>query len=296
MKHILTLSTLVCALTLQAQTNAYIKLHDSHKRHPRVESITFGGDVPTAATYDAIYGHGAVIENPWVAYRVYMDHRQSLDLYVKATPRLELEQTGFYTTPEQLKQGYGCDVLWAGKSVGAGSFRGWADGATQTIDSVASRTQRVVSPSTVEVTDEAWIYNGHPVNMTQLYTISPDSRVLDVEIFLSGHQPGDLFATGVQKLETHHDGFILPTGLAASWGANVPDKGHPELVEEVGLGIEIDPSYIVETREDELNYLFVVRPDVDGCIRYRVIATGSRQKEGPSNAAQWLKYIKTKKY
>ncbi|MDE5870817.1 MAG: DUF4861 domain-containing protein, partial [Muribaculaceae bacterium] len=58
-----------------AQTDAYIKLRDEKKTHPRIESITFPGDANTRYMYDAIYGHGAVIENPCVAYRVYMDTR-----------------------------------------------------------------------------------------------------------------------------------------------------------------------------------------------------------------------------
>ena len=86
------------AFCVNAQTDAYIKLHDKNAKHPRILSITYPGDANTLDMYNSIYGHGAVIENPWVAYRVYMDNRQSLDLYVKQTPQLELDVTGFYTT------------------------------------------------------------------------------------------------------------------------------------------------------------------------------------------------------
>lgn len=279
------------ALQLSAQTDAYIKLHDSHNRHPRIDSVTFPGDSDWLAAYDAIYGHGAVIENPWVAYRIYMDNRQSLDLYVKATPRLELDVTGFYTTPEQMGQGFGCDVLWAGKSIAAGSFRGWRNGETVTIDTVASRGQRVMDCRTVQVEDSAWIYNGHPIQMTQRYSVRPDSRDLFVEIRLDGYKPGDVFCTGVQKLECNLDGFVRPEGIAGSWGTNVPDKNHPELVETVGLGIVVNPDNVVSTLEDELNYLVFVKPDSEGVIRYRVLACGGREKNGFANSREWFEYI-----
>lgn len=279
-----------------AQTDAYIKLRDEKKTHPRIEAITFPGDANTRYMYDAIYGHGAVIENPWVAYRVYMDNRQSLDLYVKQTPQIELDVTGFYTTPTQLNEGYGIDVLWAGKSIAAGSFRGLQNGVPVTIDTVASRTQKVLDDHTVQVIDKDWIHNGHPIQMTQTYSVIPNSRDLFVEIKLDGYLPDEIFCTGIQKLETDNQGFINAEGRAASWGSNIPDKSHPEIVEQVGLGIIVDPANVVSTEESDLNYLVKVRPDNEGVIRYRVIACGDREKNGFTGYSDWSKYIKSLKY
>lgn len=287
--------TIALSLPAMAQTDAYIKLRDEKKTHPRVDAITFPGDANNRWMYDAIYGHGAVIENPWVAYRVYMDNRQSLDLYVKQTPQIELDVTGFYTTPEQLAQGYGIDVLWAGKSIAAGSFRGWNGSEPMTIDTVAARTQKVLDKSTIQVIDKDWIHNGHPIQMTQTYSVKPDSRDLFVEIQLEGYQPDEVFCTGIQKLENYNEGFINADGRAASWGSNIPDKGHPEVVEQVGLGIIVDPANVLSTQESDLNYLVLVRPDSEGKIRYRVIAAGDREKSGFKSFKEWSDYIKSLK-
>lgn len=287
--------TIALSLPAMAQTDAYIKLRDEKKTHPRVDAISFPGDANNRWMYDAIYGHGAVIENPWVAYRVYMDNRQSLDLYVKQTPQIELDVTGFYTTPEQLAQGYGIDVLWAGKSIAAGSFRGWNGSEPMTIDTVAARTQKVLDKSTIQVIDKDWIHNGHPIQMTQTYSVKPDSRDLFVEIHLEGYQPDEVFCTGIQKLENYNEGFINTDGRAASWGSNIPDKGHPEVVEQVGLGIIVDPANVISTQESDLNYLVLVRPDSEGKIRYRVIAAGDREKSGFKSFKEWSDYIKSLK-
>ena len=281
----------VSCFTVFSQTDAYIKLYDHNNKHPRIVSITYPGDANTREMYNSIYGHGAVIENPWVAYRVYMDNRQSLDLYVKQTPQLELDVTGFYTTPQQLEEGYGCDVLWAGQSVGAGSFRGFTDQPV-TIDTVATRTQTVINNFTVEVVDKDWIFNGHPIQMTQTYSVLPDSRDLMVEIQLEGYTPEDIFATGIQKLETDNVGFIQPDGIAASWGSNVPNKKQPELIEEVGLAIQVNPENIIESREDEINYLYLLKPDKNGKITYKVIASGNREKDGFKDSSSWFSYIR----
>lgn len=295
-KHILALLLPLAGIAASAQTDAYIKLRDSKNKHPRILSVTFPGNADNLEMYNSIYGHGAVIENPWVAYRVYMDNRQSLDLYAKQRPQLELDVTGFYTTRDQLAQGYGCDILWAGKSVAAGSFRGWDGKAPLTIDKVEARTQSVLNDSTVTVHDKAWQYNGHAVDMLQTYSVSGADRGLDVVIKLDGYKPDDIFCTGIQKLESNNQGMVSPEGWAVSWGENVPDKGGaPDLVEGVGLAIVVDPANVVSTLEDDLNYLVLVRPDEQGTIRYRVIACGTREADGFRSFDQWKKYVTSSK-
>ncbi|MCM1504447.1 MAG: DUF4861 domain-containing protein [Muribaculum sp.] len=286
------ISTFLGCSLLHAQTDAYLKLNDIAGKHPRIESVTFPGDANLLDMYNSIYGHGAVIENPWVAYRVYMDNRQSLDLYVKQTPKLELESTGFYTTPEQLNQGYGCDVLWAGASIGAGSFRGWHEDSPATIDTVASRTQTILNDSTVRIIDRDWLYNGHKIQMSQTYSVCSDSRDLLVEIKLDGNLPGDIFCTGIQKLESDNIGFLDTIGIAGSWGTNIPDKNHPQWSETVGLGIIVNPENVAGVKEDDLNYLIFLKPDTDGIIRYKVISCGTRESSGFKTADRWFSHIK----
>ncbi len=292
MKRIIsTLTIIFTVVFINAQTDAYLKLNDQSGKHPRIESVTFPGYADLLDMYNSIYGHGAVIENPWVAYRIYMDNRQSLDLYVKQTPKLELETTGFYTTPELLGQGYGCDVLWAGGSIGAGSFRGWLDNAPSTIDSVASRTQTVLNDSTVRVIDRDWMYNGHPIQLYQTYSVRSDIRDLFVEIKLEGFHPSDIFCTGIQKLELDNSGFVTAFGSAASWGTNIPDKNHPEWSETVGLGIVVAPENVMSVKEDDLNYLILLRPTAEGIIRYKVVSCGTRETNGVKTAKQWFNSI-----
>ena len=138
--------------------------------------------------------------------------------------------------------------------------------ALYTIDEVTARTQTVTSPQTVEVTDSAWRFNGHDIDMTQIYSVNGESDILTVTVRLDGHKPEDLFCTGIQKLESGNSGFIDGQGYAAAFGQNVPDKSRPEMVETVGLGIKVNPENIVKAYEDDLNYVFVVRPDSDGLI------------------------------
>ena len=170
----ITLSDADAPRSYPRETRAYLKLHDEKGKHPEVKSITYPGNADLLDMYNSIYGHGAVFESRLAAFRIYMDNRQSIDLYGKTSYRLEMDSTGFYTTPEQLAQGYGCDILWAGQSVGAGSFRGYQNDKPCYIDTVAWRRQTILANgpvrTVVEVADDGWIYHGQTLHMTQRYT------------------------------------------------------------------------------------------------------------------------------
>lgn len=281
--------------TYPAGTHAYIKLYDRKEKYPKVRSISYPGDANLLDMYNSIYGHGAVFENEHMAYRIYMDNRQSIDLYGKKYPRLEMETTGFYTTPEQLQQGYGCDVLWAGQAIGAGSFRGY-QGKPCYIDTVAWRQQSIIADgpvrSIVEVTDKEWIYNGRALDMTQRYTIYAGRRDVEVDILINGAPATETYCTGIQKLESEHTGFLQEDGLAGSWGNNIPEKGTPEHNEWVGLGLHSDSTYRQAVIDDQINYLTLLRTDAEGRIRYHIATCAERENGGFKTAEAWFAFLK----
>lgn len=277
-------------------TNAYIKLNDKNKKYPKISAITYPGDVDNRQMYNSIYGHGAVLEGMYNAIRIYMDNRQSIDLYSKNRPQLELETTGFYTTAEQLADGYGRDILWAGTSVAMGSFRGWIDNAPATIDSVATRGQRLVTTgplrSVIEVEDRGWSYYGTSIDMRQRYTIYKGHRDYEVEVTVSGARRGSIFATGIQKIMNDNEGFISNNGLAGSWGNNLPDKNMPQLTDTLGLGVSVSAPYLVKTLEDDVNYLTLITPDSNNKIRYAITATALRDETSVRTSKEWFEYLR----
>lgn len=295
-KAAVTLSEEPSTKTYEPLTYAYIKLRDEKKKYPKVTAVEFPGDADTRTMYNSIYGHGAVMEGLYNAIRIYMDNRQSIDIYGKNKPQLEMDVTGFYTTPEQLAQGYGHDILWAGKSVAAGSFRGYQNAAPCYVDTVEARGQRVIVTgpvrSIVEVTDRGWTYNGRRHDMTQRYTLWAGHRDYDVDINVKGVNEADRFTTGVQKMESDNTGYVNPDGLAGCWGSNIPEKKYPDLVEWVGLGVSVAPEYLGGVTEDDVNYLTFLRPDSEGYMRYGVNLASVREEGGFKDAASWNNHLK----
>lgn len=279
----------------EPRVHAHIKLFDSKQQYPEVKSVTYPGHVPPLDTYNSIYGHGALFESERVGFRVYMDHRQSIDIYGKQTPQLELDRTNFYSTADDLKNGLGCDVLWAGQSVGLGSFRGFVDEAPTYVDSVTFRGQtvRAAGPvrTVVDVLDSDWFYQGKNVQMVQRYILYAGHRDVTVLIRLSGTQAGDRFCTGVQKLETNNEGWAWPDGLVGSWGTNVPDKADPDHSEGVGLGVCVPRRNLAGMKEDDNNYLCLLKPDQAGYITYDLTFYSSLESGGFTSCEEWLDYL-----
>ncbi len=296
--YCLLLIAAVFATQTKAQTYAQMMVWDSHERHPKVWEIEFVGDDEAIATYDAVYGHGAMMENESYALRVYMDHRQSVDLYGKRHKEPELAVTDFYTTEEQLAEGYGEDILYVGSSIGAGSLRGW-DGKEPTfVEPVKARGQRVVcegpDSAVVEVWDRDWtLPTGETVQMLQRYTMRRGERATQIDVWLDGCSDETLFVTGVQKLEQGNEGIMLPErGLVASWGTNEPEKGEkPGVMETLGLAVVVPQEFLSEQREDELNYLCLIHPVAGHICYYLLVAPDMEQEGGFHSAEDWFQWL-----
>lgn len=279
-----------------AQVHAHMKLWDRKYRYPRVNSIEFKGDVPQLASYDAVYGHGAMWENEWIGFRVYVDYRQSVDLYGKKKPQMELDSINFYSNRDFMAKGFGEDILYVGPSIGAGSFRGYVDGKPTYVEKVSARGQRVLNegPDTaiVEIYARDWQYQGKTLQFRQRFTALRGKREVQVDVWLEGCSDRDVFCTGVQKLESDNEGYTDRRGVVASWGSNIPDKAQKDLVERLGMAVRVDRQNLVEVREDDLNYLCLVHP-VRGHIRYFLAAASDMQeRNGYHSSREWFGWVR----
>lgn len=238
-------------------TDAILRLRDERRRHPEICTVSFPGHTVWRHAYDAVYSHGVIIENPWVALRIYMNQGHGVDAYLKQTPGLECRQTGFYTDSIGRSRGLGADVLYVGASIGAGSFRGFDGGGAVTLDSVQSRTMTVVNDSTVTVEVRGWHFNGHDIDMRQTFTAHSASPTVDVAVTVDGAQPGDRFCTGVQKLAVDGTGGFDRGAVTAAFsrGSNAPDSKRPDILEAVAL--KVASAQASATVETPLDYLIV---------------------------------------
>lgn len=161
-RHVITLSKDLPQETYEPQVYAELmltnkKIKEENKQDLYISQLTVdNGTNP----YWMLHHHGAAFENEQVAYRIYFDHRQTVDIYGKYRKGLELRQTQFYPDAEQKANGFGDDVLWVGQTLGLGTLRGWDGSKPLMLTDVAHRSQRIVARgplrTIVEVKDEGW--------------------------------------------------------------------------------------------------------------------------------------------
>lgn len=282
-----------------AKVYAQMKLNDKGKKNPQIQYLSVPGTTPTKEIYSALYHHGPAFESELVAYRIYFDNRQSIDIYGKKLQQLELAKSEYYSSPELRKQGYGNDVLWAGQTVSVGSFRGWENNEPQYINKVSLRSEGILAygpvRTVIEVDDRNWEYQGKVLNMKQHYILYAGHRDLQVKAFFKEPEVKEnTFCTGVMKVEENNVGFLQADGLTGSWGTNLPEKtdtiNNPR--ETVGLGVCVPKRYVNKTVENASNYLVVMDTDNSQSLSYHLTFCAVKEDKGYKESNEWFAYLR----
>lgn len=272
------------------------KIKESNKQDLYISQLVVDRGVNP---YSMLHHHGAAFENELVAYRIYFDHRQTVDIYGKYKKGLELRQTQFYPDKSQAAAGYGDDVLWVGNTLGVGTLRGWDGKLPTMIADVEHRGQRIVARgplrTIVEVKDDQWRprADSKPTDMVTYYTLYAGRRDCKVDVHF-GREVDDLqFATGIINVKNsveHSD----HQGLRGCWGTDWPvsekdSAGHKR--ETVGLGICL-PKYNVvkELSADKDNYPFVVKA-IGQRLSYHITFGSDNEGFGYHSAKEWFAYL-----
>jgi len=275
------------------------KVKESNKQNLYISHLTVDNG---ANPYWMIHHHGAAFENELVAYRIYFDHRQTVDIYGKYHKGLELRQTQFYPDNGQKAKGFGDDVLWVGSTLGAGTLRGWDGKQPTMLTDVEHRTQRIIARgpirTIVEVKDEGWTPQPgmEPVDMTATYTLYATHRDCHVDVKFNKDVEAYKFATGIINVKNSTE-YSDNKGLRGCWGTDWPvsekdSAGHKR--ETVGLGIYIPQKHIVnEEPANKDNYAFVVKACRCGKLSYRITFASDNEDFGYHSDKEWYEFLKT---
>lgn len=266
------------------------KVKEKNKHDNFLQSITVRGDCGNS--YNLLHHHGVAFESELNGIRIYFDKRQTPDLYGKFHKQLEIQQTQFYTQPDQKTQGYGDDVLWVGNTFGLGALRGWDGQQPTMIDPVKSRTQRIIAygplRTIVEVIDQGW----QDVNMTLRYTQYAGHRDTDVDIFFNRDVSDMRFSTGVINVKGSME-YSDHKGLRGCWGTDYPSTDTINWKREtVGLAILIPREYMVnEQRANKDNYAFVIKAK-ETSLSYKIAYCSDNEDFGMHSAKEWFEWMR----
>lgn len=246
-------------------------------------------------TYTILQHHGIAFESELVAYRIYFNEKQTTDLYGKFHKGLEIEESMFYPTDEQLKRGFGDDVILVRSSCGAGALKGWNGTSATDIQPVAFRGQRLIASGPVRTIADAevkgWEYQGKELNMINRYTLYAGHRDAQVDVLFDQPLDNETFSTGVQNIGYHATCFSDHQGLVASWGTDWPVNDTIKYKKEtVGLATYIPKKYIVKEAKDKENFLYTLHAPQQKGFRYYTMFTSRKETFGYPNSAAWFAY------
>lgn len=291
----LTLSADKTDKTYPARVFAQMLVREPKKqKHAPAQSVTVPG---TTNFYNMLQHHGPAFESELVAYRIYFNQKQTVDPYGKFNKGLEIRESQFYPTDEQLARGFGDDVLMVGNSCGIGTLKGW-DGAKAThIEPVAFRTERILAYGPIRtVTDvevKGWEYQGKELTMTNRYILYAGHRDVLVETFFSEPLENETFCTGVQNVmgnETlsHSD----HKGLVGSWGRHWPVNDTVKHAKEtIGIATYIPQKYVRKEVKDKDNFLYTISAPGSDRFHHYTMFTSCKETFGYPTPEAWFAYM-----
>lgn len=288
------LSSLKSDKTYPARVYAEMLLRTSKKnKYAKGYAIYADG---ASDTYNVQHHHGAAFESELVAYRIYFNEKQTTDLYGKFHKGLELEESQFYPTGEQLKRGFGDDVIKVNSSCGAGTLRGWDGTQSTLIKPVAVRGQRILASGPVRTIVDAevkgWQYQNKELNMINRYTLYAGHRDAQVDVLFDAPLDKEVFCTGVQNITGHADMFSDHNGLVASWGTDWPVNDTVKYKKEtVGLATYIPKKYVVKETSDKENFLYTISAPGKSSFRYYTSFTSCKETFGYPDKEKWFAYV-----
>lgn len=272
---------------------AEMLVSDKKGKHAPVHAVSIPG---TTNIYNQMHHHGPALESELVAYRLYFDKKQTVDVYGKFRKGFEIKESQFYPTDEQLARGFGDDVLRVSGSCGVGALKGWNGQKATHIEPVATRTERIIAYGPVrvmaEIEDNDWEYQGSELNMTTRYTLYAGHRDLRIDVCFEEPLRDEVFCTGVQDIK----GSLSSSdhqGLIACWGTDWPVNDTVKYAKEtVGLATYIPQKYVKAEVKDKPNYLYTIGAQGEKKMHYYTTFTSMKETFGYKTPEAWFAHVR----
>lgn len=225
-------------------------------------------------------------ESNIIAYRLYLDARNAVDVFGKVEPMLSLST---FATPghdyHQLSDA-GMDVLHIGEALGAGGFALWRDGELLKPEE-CGRSARIVARgpvrAIVEVVYRRWAagVGGREADVTARFTIWANHRWTEQRVVVEGLRDFRA-ATGLPKTELPAGRQLRPLrgkGYLGTWGAQ------SDLNDDLGLGVVYRTSDLAGVTEDDFNHLVLFKGIGTKPIVWWLVAAWEQETDGITTPA-----------
>ncbi|MDC8829426.1 DUF4861 family protein [Alteromonas gilva] len=256
-----------------------------------VESFTSPEQLTDHSYYLRYEGPGW--ENEQVGYRLYLDWRNGIDVFVKSTTDIILPQVGQdgYDSYHELSE-WGGDALKVGKSVGLGALGRWVDDGVEHFKNVGATHWKLLQngpeKSQFSVQYDNWNVADINADVETIYTIESGDPSTMVNVTTS--QPLTNLVTGLVR----HDNVAYIEKESEHW-IMIATYGKQNL-----LGDDLDLGMALFVRKDDVagqfegphDYLFQFKPATD--YEYGFFASWPGHPAQPQNQQEFEAFMEQK--
>ncbi|MBA3514867.1 MAG: DUF4861 family protein, partial [Pyrinomonadaceae bacterium] len=260
-------------------------------RERRVVTIAYGDESVIAplrvsfpkrahAAFNQKY-EGPGWESDRVAWRLYFDQRNAIDLFGKRQPALALDYFAQPGVDYHQESPFGRDIYKNGDALGLGSIGAWADGRAVKVADVAERTWKVVADgpvrAIVDLNYRGWKVGGKTVDLTSRLTTWAGQHWFEHAVMMRGGDGLQLITglpakPGVAFVAMPSPPNGRPRHYLATWGKQVLQTGATATAslpdQNLGLGILL-PNALpasVDGLTDAANHLVKVPLEKQGAV------------------------------
>lgn len=238
---------------------------------------------------------GPCWESDKVGYRIYLDWRNSIDIFGKKVSDMVLPVVGHRKDQSgndtyHTMSSWGMDIFKVGNSLGLGTFAAYADGKVEKV----SRTDSVLCTITndgpifagINTKYYGWQFNNQKIDLQTTLSIAAGSRLTSYNLDINGNYHS--FCTGVAK---HPDTELFKELNEDSWGY-IALWGKQSLAgDNLGIAVFFHSKYKPELTEDDLSYIVLLHP-LQNNIQYYFSACWEQEPQGIQTKEQFVGYLR----
>lgn len=232
-------------------------------------------------------------ESNKIAYRLYLDWRNCIDIFGKVTDTLVLSKVGLDGFESYHHESpWGMDILKVGKGLGIGAIGRFSGSEVlhfQKVDSTFVTIENKEKQSSVIVNYKGWETNSDKIDFQSTLTIDSDSRYTKHTIQTSKKIEG--ICTGIVKFKAID--LVSKTSENKKW-AYMATYGKQSLVpDNLGMAVFYKVADVKERKEAEFDHLIIFKPTKKE-VTFYLLGAWEQEKEGIKTQEEFYKYLDQK--
>lgn len=243
----------------------------------------------TDHSFDIRY-EGPGFENKHIAYRLYLDWRNSIDIFGKYSDTIVLPKVGIEGSQSyHEKCEWGSDILNSGQGMGIGSIGRYLNNGVlhfNEVDSTLVKIENEKKFSAVNVDYFGWKTANDKIDFKSKLTVVPEERFVKHTITPSKKIDG--ICTGIVKLNKLE--VIKKTSDNKKWAYIATYGAQSVFSENLGMAIFYETTTVENSAEAVYDHLLLFKPTVNP-ISYYFLAAWEKEKAGIKTKEEFLAYL-----